>query len=210
MNAAYKDSLNPDQDRATSSNGERTHARLQRASLEVFGERGYHAARVDDIVRAAATSHGTFYLYFANKEDVLHSLAIACAGEIDALATMLPQLGRDPAAVQELERFLERFLAIYRTYGPVIRAWMEHHVSDAEINRLGVQAFVAVAQAFARELAAAGCDSSVVGVGILMAMIERFAYFFATGRLGAADPDAASMLAQAVHRGFFSPRPLVH
>ena len=40
------------------------------AGMRVFAERGYHAARVDDIVRAARTSHGTFYLYFANKEEI--------------------------------------------------------------------------------------------------------------------------------------------
>ncbi len=49
--------------------------RLLDAGMRVFAERGYHAARVDDIVRAARTSHGTFYLYFANKEDLLCTLA---------------------------------------------------------------------------------------------------------------------------------------
>jgi AcrR family transcriptional regulator len=36
--------------------------RLLDAGVEVFAARGYHAARVDDIVKVAETSHGTFYL----------------------------------------------------------------------------------------------------------------------------------------------------
>ena len=46
--------------------------------MRVFADRGFHAARVDDIVRSARTSHGTFYLYFTNKEDLLRALATEC------------------------------------------------------------------------------------------------------------------------------------
>ena len=49
--------------------------KLLDAGAEVFATKGYYAARVDDIVKLAATSHGTFYLYFANKEDLFRALA---------------------------------------------------------------------------------------------------------------------------------------
>ena len=48
--------------------------RLLDAAIVVFDERGYHAARVDDIVRVAETSHGTFYLYFSSKENLFQAL----------------------------------------------------------------------------------------------------------------------------------------
>ena len=67
--------------------------KLLDAGMRVFAERGFHAARVDDIVRAARTSHGTFYLYFANKEDLLRALAVECAHEMDALAERLGAIG---------------------------------------------------------------------------------------------------------------------
>jgi AcrR family transcriptional regulator len=38
------------------------------AALEVFGERGLAAARLEDIARTAGVSKGTIYLYFPNKE----------------------------------------------------------------------------------------------------------------------------------------------
>lgn len=69
----------PPQPRELRAQGKRTMQRLLDAGLEVFSTRGYHATRVDDIVRVARTSHGTFYLYFANKEDLLRALAVECA-----------------------------------------------------------------------------------------------------------------------------------
>src|SRR4051794_33059251 len=38
------------------------------AALEVFGERGLAAARLEDIAKRAGLSKGTIYLYFPNKE----------------------------------------------------------------------------------------------------------------------------------------------
>src|SRR3954469_19835927 len=67
-----------------------TRERLLDAGATVFAKRGVHAARVDDIVKVAATSHGTFYLYFANKEELFHALAEKVAGELEALAGRAP------------------------------------------------------------------------------------------------------------------------
>ena len=66
--------------------------RLLDAGVEVFAARGYHAARVDDIVKVAQTSHGTFYLYFANKEELFRALAENVATEMRALADALPPI----------------------------------------------------------------------------------------------------------------------
>src|SRR6185503_19557856 len=66
----------PTRGRELRARGQRTQARLLEAGARVFAERGYHAARVDDVVKAARTSHGTFYLYFSNKEDLFRALAI--------------------------------------------------------------------------------------------------------------------------------------
>src|SRR6478609_8565027 len=99
----------PAQSRELRAQGRKTMRRLLDAAMRVFADRGYHAARVDDIVRSARTSHGTFYLYFANKEDLLRTLAIECAQEIDALADGIGPIspGRDGAL--ELRRFLHEF-----------------------------------------------------------------------------------------------------
>ena len=48
--------------------------KLLDAGLAEFDERGFQAVRVDDVVRRAKISHGTFYLYFSNKEDLFKAL----------------------------------------------------------------------------------------------------------------------------------------
>jgi len=46
-------------------------AEIVRAALEVFGQKGFSATRMEDIAREAGVSGGTIYRYFENKEDVL-------------------------------------------------------------------------------------------------------------------------------------------
>jgi TetR/AcrR family transcriptional regulator, cholesterol catabolism regulator len=41
------------------------------SALELFGEKGFHASSVQEIVEAAGLTKGAFYHHFANKEDVL-------------------------------------------------------------------------------------------------------------------------------------------
>ncbi len=47
---------------------------LLRAARDVFATKGFHAAKVDDIVAAANVAKGTFYLYFRDKRSVFSEL----------------------------------------------------------------------------------------------------------------------------------------
>src|SRR6202011_2231402 len=51
-----------------------TRERVAAAALEVFSERGYAAASIDDIVERAGTTRGAFYYYFEGKDDVARDL----------------------------------------------------------------------------------------------------------------------------------------
>ncbi len=103
--------------------GQRTQRRLLDAAVQVFDERGYHAARVDDIVKAAQTSHGTFYLYFANKEELFTALATEVAEQMRTLAGSLPPVPATPDGVAVLRGWLAEFEQLYERYSPVVRAW---------------------------------------------------------------------------------------
>src|SRR5262245_41222223 len=52
-------------------------AELLDAALSVFFEKGFAAARLDDIATRAGVSKGTVYLYFHSKEDVFKALVRA-------------------------------------------------------------------------------------------------------------------------------------
>jgi AcrR family transcriptional regulator len=192
------------QGRELRAQGRKTMAKLLDAGMRVFAEKGFHAARVDDIVRAARASHGTFYLYFSSKEDLLRALAVQCSEQMEALATRLGDIGPDDAGWRELRRFLDDFLSTYARYGPVIRAWMEDAVDDRQVNRVGVGAFTTIATTLAQRMRAAGASGSEVPVAALMALLERFAYFRVSRRLGFDEDTMLDTLTSVLHRGFFA------
>jgi AcrR family transcriptional regulator len=194
----------PIQGRELRAQGRKTMGKLLDAGMRVFGERGVHAARVDDIVRAARTSHGTFYLYFPNKEALLRALAVECAQELDELSNTLGDITPDEAGYAELRAFLERFFSTYRHYGPVIRAWMEGQVEDREVSHLGVKAFTDIATQLGVRMRAAGAPGDEAAISALMAMLERFAYFLVSRRLDFENDATLDTVATVVHRGFFA------
>ena len=44
------------------------------AARDVFAKRGYHAAKIDDIVASARIARGTFYLYFEDKRAIFEEI----------------------------------------------------------------------------------------------------------------------------------------
>jgi AcrR family transcriptional regulator len=184
--------------------GRKTMRKLLDAGMRVFAERGFHAARVDDIVRAARTSHGTFYLYFANKEELLRALAIQCAHEMGALAGGLGEVTPDAEGAVELRRFLETFFSTYARFGPVLRAWMEGNIDDRETSRLGVIAFTDIASALGARIREAGANGDEASISALMALLERFAYFLVSRQLEFEPEALLDTVTRVVHRGFFA------
>lgn len=67
---------------------------LLAAALDLFVERGYAAARLDDVAARAGVSKGTLYLYFANKEDLFKAVV---------RAHLVPVLDRAEQAVDACE-----------------------------------------------------------------------------------------------------------
>lgn len=58
-------------------NGDSRRADLLEAARSVLGRQGYHASKVSDIVRQAGVAQGTFYRYFASKEEAFLELSRA-------------------------------------------------------------------------------------------------------------------------------------
>src|SRR5437764_15224371 len=61
-------------------------AQLVSAARDVFGQKGYHAATVDDITRAAGVAKGTFYLYFEEKREVYYALVRSLRQPVNDIA----------------------------------------------------------------------------------------------------------------------------
>jgi AcrR family transcriptional regulator len=52
------------------------------AALEVFAEKGFAAAKLDDIARRAGVSKATLYLYFDTKKEIFRAVARAAVASL--------------------------------------------------------------------------------------------------------------------------------
>jgi AcrR family transcriptional regulator len=165
--------------------------KLLDAGSQVFATRGYHAARVDDIVKLAKTSHGTFYLYFANKEDLFGALTSEVATAMHVLAEQLPALEPGPVGLANLRDWVADFSDLYERYAPVIVAWTEAEIGESSFGRQGDDLIAQVAGVVVRRIRAVGppgIDPQIAGLA-LVAMVERL-HYYATTRQVRVDRDA--------------------
>jgi AcrR family transcriptional regulator len=82
---------------------------LLEAARDVFVSRGYHGTRVDDIVEAAGVSHGAFYRYFKNKDELAYLLGVQAMQTVSTTLTAIPDVGNDGANDQALRRWLRSY-----------------------------------------------------------------------------------------------------
>jgi AcrR family transcriptional regulator len=196
----------PTRTRELRARGQRTLRRLLDAGVEVFATRGYHAARVDDIVKVARTSHGTFYLYFSNKEDLFRALAEEVASEMQTLAESLGPLGPGAGDRAELRAWIASFADLYGRYGPVVRAWTEAEISSDDFGRLGNDVLTGFARVLTdriRVAAPAGLDAQIAALAIV-AMLERLNYYVLSAQVAVDRERMVDTLARVTHAALFS------
>lgn len=181
--------------------------RLLDAGVDVFSAKGYHAARVDDIVRVARTSHGTFYLYFSNKEDLFQALVRDVADELTELTETMEPVTADGQGRAALASWIGQFTDLYERYGSVIRTWTEAEADDTEIGQIGADVLARLAGAFADHISQSAADDIDPQIAALafVAMVERCNYFVQTGQVRAERDAVVATLADATHAGLFGP-----
>jgi AcrR family transcriptional regulator len=119
-------------------------AELKAAGAEVFEARGFGAATVDDIVRAAGAAKGTFYCYFPTKKalflELLDDFARAVResfAELD-LADLSPPAGDQPVGSEVVEAVLRtayrRFFDVCQAHRPLARLFLQEVQRDAELQ----------------------------------------------------------------------------
>jgi len=165
--------------------GERTRAKLLEAARVVFRERGYAAARVDDITQRAGTSHGAFYLYFANKQGILEALAAETAADMYRLADRLDAISTGDDGFEQLRDWVGSFVDEYERHAPIVNAWIAADTEDdSRFDELGREVLAQFAGKIARSIeraVEAGVRHPVhpgTAAVALVAMLERVCYFW--------------------------------
>src|SRR2546423_6196726 len=129
----------PAQDRELRAQGRQTVRRLLEAGLAEFDERGFQAVRVDDIVRRARTSHGTFYLYFANKDDFFKALLRDALHDMGVITDAFPVVTRNDAGRAALRQWVHTFCETYAAHAAVIRILSQADLVGEEVWRDGLE-----------------------------------------------------------------------
>lgn len=102
----------------------------------MFDERGYLATSVGAITERAATAHGTFYLYFKNKEDAFcQVMETIIQGEL-AVSTVLPE-GLD--ARDGIDHVIRGFVRAWRPRVGLWRAILEGMLQSARIRDIWLE-----------------------------------------------------------------------
>jgi AcrR family transcriptional regulator len=112
-----------------------TRAAVLEAGHKVYAERGYHGTRVDDIVSAAGVSHGVFYRYFKNKDELFRLLAAQAAQRFAVAYDELGALDLGSADVRERFRaWLDHYADTCAEAAAIMRVWVEGIVRDPQLG----------------------------------------------------------------------------
>jgi AcrR family transcriptional regulator len=174
----------PAQGRALGAQGQQTVRKLLEAGLAEFDERGFQAVRVDDVVRHANISHGTFYLYFSNKEDLFKALLRDALHDMAVISDEFPVVTRNEAGRAALRSWVRRFCDAYAAHAAVIRSLSQAEIVGEEVWGDGLKLLFRLAEAMTQGMTAAGGGSALgelakhaelTAVACLM-MLERVNY----------------------------------
>jgi AcrR family transcriptional regulator len=187
--------------------GKLTRRRLLDAGAQAFAARGFYATRVDDIVKLAETSHGTFYLYFSNKEELFSALAAEVAEAMQEHAASMQPLAPDAEGRAALRAWIADLSQLYDQYGPVIRAWTEAEIGASEFGRIGTDVLTQFTRVLAQriaEVAPPGLDPTIASLA-LVAMLERLHYYVLSRQVRVSNDAMVETLARVTHASLFGP-----
>ncbi|RJP35216.1 MAG: TetR/AcrR family transcriptional regulator [Actinobacteria bacterium] len=125
--------------------------RIVDAAGEVFAEKGYDKATVAEIISRAGIGHGTFWLYFRNKEDLLRFMLQDMIDEFESFDWYREddQEGPSVRSVEEVENIIRGVMGIFARYSDIhpliVRASLESEDFRAALEEFN-QPFVRIVE----------------------------------------------------------------
>jgi AcrR family transcriptional regulator len=165
-----------------------TRDKILQAALEVFAQKGYHRALVDDIVRTSRTSKGAVYHHFPNKEALFLALVDEFSARLaEAVAT---GIAGAHGALGKVEAALTAGLETFARHRDLARILLLESVSLGPAyqgKRLEVHGrFAALIQAYLDDAVAEGSipplDTRVATLAWLGAVNEVVIQWLYSGR----------------------------
>ena len=176
--------------------GNRALEALLAVGRDVFLERGYHNTRVDDLVVAAGVSHGAFYRYFRNKDQLARVLALRAVQAVGAAVIDMPEIAtlEGPAGTAVLRRWLCRYHAAHANEAGMLRVWVDAALQDPALRADSAPLLDWGRRRMSRVLAPRGFGDVDIDAVVMVALLG----VFGARQRPAAEIDAA---VQIIERG---------
>ena len=196
----------PAQDRELRAQGRETVRKLLEAGIIEFEERGFQGVRVDDVVQRAGISHGTFYLYFSNKEDLFQALLRDTLHDMEVLGGDFPVVTSDGTGLKVLRQWVRKFFSAYARHSTVLRTLSSAN-APGEVFADALRLFYSITEAITTGMTAAAEaagnhqeNSELTAFACLM-MLERV-NFVATTEVQLPTEEMADRIADIMFAAF--------
>ncbi len=174
------------------------------AALQVFAEKGFGEAKMEEVARRAGVSKGTVFVYFPTKQDLFRAVAQTVLTEnfarlqvatppVDRPLTELVPLLLNTAAMvgsSPITAVIRMLIAEARTFPDLAQVWHDEVVA----KMLGFLT-AAIEAAQARGEVRAG-DARLYALSIIGPMVMSFVFREVFGRTDARLPDLGALAAQ--------------
>lgn len=104
--------------------------KILKAAVKVFSQKGFHAAKVDEIAQLADVGKGTVYEYFSSKEEVFQEMFKA--GMQFYVENISNELMPEQSCRQKLERVAQLHIKFITHYKDLARIMMTEHTQFDE------------------------------------------------------------------------------
>jgi AcrR family transcriptional regulator len=124
--------------------GKLTREKLLGAAEAEFGEKGFHAVGINDITRRAGVALGTFYVYFASKEEIYRALVSHLSHRVrswvgERVAGIADRLTAERRGLEAFLEFTRQHPGLYRIISEAEfvanDAFVEHYMGFAKAYR---------------------------------------------------------------------------
>jgi AcrR family transcriptional regulator len=193
--------------RTSRERGRRTLTRLLDAAVAEFSAYSYHGARVARVAKRAGTSHGTFYVYFDGKDDLLVAMQDEIVVGMDDLIDKMPDIEPGPAGFATLRAWLSEVCSLFLEHSAIHAALLDAIVEDADprITKEGLRAQRRWTTALADRIETAGAadiDPYLAAVCIYN-LVDRATRSTHRGQLVVSFDELVDGLTELVHRSVF-------
>jgi AcrR family transcriptional regulator len=134
---------------------------IERAATEVFAERGYHGASIDEIARRSGVTPPVVYDHFDSKLDLHRRLLERTRDEL--LAMWREELAGDEPAEQRIPRALDAWARYVESHPFAARMYFQEPTGDPELRAIHAEVRVPAGAALGAILAAEPGAESIAG-----------------------------------------------